>query len=192
MLPVLRTLEDHFLGNSEHHGTGGEWRVERAAAVLGRSSMRSARPRRKWASRDDSDFNTGDNEGVSYFHVNQKRGRRWSSARAFLKPALDRPNLRLRDRRAGRTASCSRTAAPSASASGRTAQLIEARAKGEVILSAGAIGSPQVLHRSGIGPAEWLSPPASTIVLDQPGVGRNLQDHLQQRAIFKVSGRARP
>jgi choline dehydrogenase-like flavoprotein len=65
---------------------------------------------------------------------------------------------------------------------------IEARARGEVILSAGAIGSVQVLHRSGIGPGEWLSPLGIDVVLERPGVGRNLQDHLQQRAIYKVNG----
>ena len=133
------------------------------------------------------DFNTGDNEGVGYFHVNQKRGRRWSSARGFLKPALPRPNLRLEkhvlvDRliiENGRAVGVRFT---------QGGETVAARAKGEVILCAGSIGSVQVLHRSGVGPADWLSPLGIDVVLDRPGVGRNLQDHLQQRAIYKVSG----
>ena len=67
-------------------------------------------------------------------------------------------------------------------------EIVEARTRGEVILCAGSIGSTQVLHRSGIGPADWLAPLGIDIVLDRHGVGRNLQDHLQQRAIYKVSG----
>src|ERR1700759_2960681 len=133
------------------------------------------------------DFHTGDNEGVSYFHVNQKRGRRWSSARGFLKPALHRPNLRLETH-----VHVDRLIIENARATGvrfiQNGETIEARAKGEVILSAGAIGSVQVLHRSGIGPSEWLAPLGSDVVLDRPGVGRNLQDHLQQRAIYKGDG----
>src|ERR1700719_1403859 len=133
------------------------------------------------------DFNTGDNEGVSYFHVNQKRGRRWSSARGFLKPALKRANLRLETH-----VHVDRLIIERGRAVGvrfiQNGETIEARAKGEVILSAGAIGSVQVLHRSGIGPGEWLSPLGIEMVLDRAGVGSNLQDHLQQRAIYKVEG----
>ncbi|WP_315706178.1 MULTISPECIES: GMC family oxidoreductase [unclassified Bradyrhizobium] len=186
VLPVFRRLEDHFLGESEHHGTGGGWRIEA--------------PRLSWAVLDAvgdaaeemgirriPDFNTGDNEGVSYFHVNQKRGRRWSSARGFLKPALSRPNLRLETH-----VLVEQLIVENGRAVGvrfiQNGETIEARTRGEVILSAGAIGSVQVLHRSGIGPAEWLSPLGIDVTLDKPGVGRNLQDHLQQRAIYKVTG----
>ncbi|MHC2335853.1 GMC family oxidoreductase [Bradyrhizobium sp. USDA 4454] len=190
VLPVFKRLEDHFLGASEHHGTGGGWRIEA--------------PRLSWQILDAvgdaaeqmgikriPDFNTGDNEGTSYFHVNQKRGRRWSSARGFLKPALNRSNLRLEtdvlvDRliiESGRAAGVLFR-----QGNGQGNETIEARAKGEVILCAGAIGSVQVLHRSGIGPAEWLSPLGVDIVADVQGIGHNLQDHLQQRAIYKVSG----
>jgi choline dehydrogenase-like flavoprotein len=184
--PLFKKLEDHFLGDTEHHGTGGGWRVEA--------------PRLSWAVLDAvgeaatemgirkiPDFNTGDNEGVSYFHVNQKRGRRWSSARGFLKPALSRPNLRLET-----NVLVERLIIENGRAVGvrfiQGGEMIEARAKGEVILSAGAIGSVQVLQRSGIGPADLLSGLGIDVVLDKPGVGRNLQDHLQQRAIYKVSG----
>ena len=186
VLPAFKKLEDHFLGETEHHGTGGGWRIEA--------------PRLAWAVLDavadaasemgiprTADFNTGDNEGIGYFHVNQKRGRRWSSARGFLKPALKRPNLRLETH-----VLVDRLIVENGRAVGirysQNGAVIEARAKGEVVLCAGSIGSIQVLHRSGIGPGEWLSPLGIETVLDRPGVGRNLQDHLQQRAIYKVSG----
>ena len=188
VLPLFRRLEDHFLGESEHHGAGGGWRIEA--------------PRLSWDILDAvgdaaeemgirriADFNTGDNEGTSYFHVNQKRGRRWSSARGFLKPVLNRPNLRLE-----KNVLVDRLIVENGRAVGvrfmQGGEMVEARTKGEVILCAGSIGSTQVLHRSGIGPADWLSPLGIDVVLDQPGVGRNLQDHLQQRAIYKVVGRA--
>ena len=133
------------------------------------------------------DFNTGDNTGVGYFHVNQKRGIRWSSARAFLKPVLGRTNLRLET-----GVLVEKVVVEGGRAVGvrfrQDGQLVEARTKGEVILSAGAVGSPQILQLSGIGPAEWLAEHGIAVVRDTPGVGRNLQDHLQQRAIFKVHG----
>src|ERR1700737_1845390 len=98
------------------------------------------------------DFNTGENEGVGYFHVNQKRGRRWSAARGFLKPALKRPNLRLE-----KDVLVDRLTIEDGRALGVRfiggGEVVEARARGEVILCAGSIGSTQVLHRSGIGPA---------------------------------------
>lgn len=184
--PVFRRLDDHFLGNTEHHGAGGEWRVEE--------------PRLRWdvldAIRDAatemgvppiSDFNTGDNTGVGYFHVNQKRGFRWSAARGFLKPVMGRPNLRVETGVlaeqvlfGGRRATGVRYR--------QAGRLIDARAKGEVILCAGSVGSVQLLQLSGVGPTDWLGQHGITTVLDKPGVGRNLQDHLQQRAIYKVHG----
>ncbi len=183
---VFKKLDDHFLGESEHHGVGGEWRVEA--------------PRLRWDILDAvadaavqmgvpriADFNTGDNEGVSYFHVNQKRGLRWSSARGFLKPVLHRPNLRLETdvlveqvlTVAGRAVGVRFS---------RGGQRLAASARGEVILCAGSIGSVQLLHLSGIGPGDWLARHGIEVVADVPGIGRNLQDHLQQRAIYKVSG----
>jgi len=184
--PVFRRLEDHFLGESEHHGIGGGWRIEAPRlswAVL--DAVRDAAE--QMGIRKIPDFNTGDNEGVGYFHVNQKRGRRWSSARGFLKPALKRPNLRLE-----KNVLVDRLLIEEGRVTGvlfaREGEVFEARTKGEVILCAGSIGSVQVLHRSGIGPADWLTPLGIASTLDRPGVGRNLQDHLQQRAIYKVSG----
>jgi choline dehydrogenase-like flavoprotein len=184
--PVFRRLDDHFLGDSEHHGVGGEWRVEQ--------------PRVRWAVLDaiaqaanemgvpsTSDFNTGDNTGVGLFHVNQRRGLRWSAARAFLAPALKRPNLRLET-----GVTVERVLVDGLRAAGvafrRGGLPYEARARGEVILSAGAVGSTQILQLSGVGPADWLDALGVPVIADRPGVGRNLQDHLQQRAIYRVSG----
>jgi len=187
VLPVFRRLEDHFLGDGPHHGVGGGWRVEA--------------PRLSWpildAVRDaaiemgvprSDDFNTGDNEGAGYFHVNQKRGRRWSSARGFLKPALGRSNLELAtdvlvDRLLVKDNRVSGVRFRRADGSQQVAH-----ARGEIILSAGAIGSVQILHRSGIGPGKWLQEAGVDCIVDRPGVGQNLQDHLQQRAIYKVRG----
>jgi choline dehydrogenase len=186
VLPVFRRIEDHFLGETEHHGAGGEWRVEY--------------PRVRWDILDavsdaacemgvpaTEDFNTGDNEGVGYFHVNQKRGLRWSAARGFLKPASGRSNLRVET-------GClvDRLVIENGRAAGveyiQDGQRRTAKARGEMILCAGAVGSVQILHRSGIGPADWLKAAGIAPVIDRQGVGRNLQDHLQQRAIFRVSG----
>jgi choline dehydrogenase-like flavoprotein len=186
VLPAFRKLEDHFLGESEHHGTGGGWRIE-APRLSWKVLDAVAEAAQEMGIRRTPDFNTGDNEGIGYFHVNQKRGRRWSSARGFLKPALSRPNLRLEtDVLVDKViVENGRAAGVRFSQGGET---IEARARGEVILCSGSIGSTQVLHRSGIGPREWLSPLGIETVLDRQGVGRNLQDHLQQRAIYKVEG----
>jgi choline dehydrogenase-like flavoprotein len=184
--PVFRRLDDHFLGESEHHGVGGEWRVE-APRVRWDILDAVAKAATQMGVPATSDFNTGDNEGVGLFHVNQKRGLRWSAAKAFLTPVLSRPNLRLETGVLvekvlfeGRRAIGVRFL--------RGGQTFEARAAGEVILSAGAIGSPHLLQLSGVGPADWLTEAGVDVLLDKPGVGRGLQDHLQQRAIYKVGG----
>ena len=186
VLPYFKKHEDSFLGANAHHGVGGEWLVEV--------------PRLRWDMIDVwraaaaqygippvDDFNTGDNEGTCYFHVNQKRGRRWSAARGFLKPVLHRQNLRL-----------------------ETGCLVEglifegnrcvgvrwrqdgversARCRGEVVMAAGSLGSPQIMMLSGVGPAAQLAQFGIPVVLDKPGVGDNLHDHLQLRLIYKVTG----
>jgi choline dehydrogenase len=186
VLPAFKKLEDHFLGESEHHGTGGGWRIEAPRLswpVLDAVGDAAA----EMGIRRTADFNTGDNEGIGYFHVNQKRGRRWSSARGFLKPVLNRPNLRLETK-----VMVDRLIVENGRVVGvrflQNGEIAEARARGEVILCAGAIGSPHLLQRSGIGPADWLAQAGIDVTLDRQGVGRNLQDHLQQRAIYKVSG----
>ncbi|HEY7663623.1 MAG TPA: GMC family oxidoreductase N-terminal domain-containing protein [Xanthobacteraceae bacterium] len=186
VLPFFKRHQDHVLGPSAAHSTGGEWRIEA--------------PRVRWdildAFRDAAaeagikpipDFNTGDNEGSCVFHVNQKRGRRWSAARGFLKPALRRPNLRLETgclvqavELEGRRATGVRWR--------QNGALRSARCRGEVVLAAGAIGSVQLLKLSGVGPAGELAPLGIPVVLDRRGVGENLQDHLQLRLIYKVNG----
>jgi choline dehydrogenase len=185
VLPVFKQLEDHYLGEGEHHGTGGEFRVE-APRVSWRvlDAVREAAVQLGVPAIDD--FNCGDNEGVSYFHVNQKRGRRWSAARGFLKPALTRSNLRIE-----LNVVAERLIIEKGRACGvrfrRNAEEYEVRTQGEVILAAGAIGSPQLLSLSGIGRHEWLAPLGIETILERRGVGSNLQDHLQQRVIYKVS-----
>ena len=182
--PVFRKLDRHFLGDSEHHRADGELSVEQ--------------PRVRWEILDavinageqigiprSADPNTGDNEGSYYFHVNQKRGRRWSAARGFLKPVLSRPNLRLvTDVQVERVLLDGKRATGVRYRQGN--QVFEARAKGEVILCAGAVGSVQVLQRSGIGPADWLAAAGVPVAHALEGVGRNLQDHLQLRAMYRV------
>jgi choline dehydrogenase len=186
VLPVFRRIEDHFLGESETHGAGGEWRVEAPRVRWGLlDAVREAA--REMGVEPVDDFNTGDNEGSSYFHVNQKKGLRWSAARGFLKSAMGRKNLRvetgcLTDKlimENGRVVAVDFL---------QGGQPQRARCRGEVILCAGAIGSVQVLQRSGIGPGEILKEAGVAVQVDRQGVGRNLQDHLQQRAIYRVTG----
>ncbi|MFN4018521.1 MAG: GMC family oxidoreductase [Reyranella sp.] len=184
--PVFRKLDNHFLGDTEHHGAGGEWRVEESRVrweVLD-AVIRAAN---EMGVPETSDFNTGDNTGVGYFHVNQKRGIRMSAARAFLKPVLKRPNLRLEtgvlvEKLSFEGKRCTGVLYR------QQGRLVEARARGEVILAAGAIGSPQILQLSGIGDPDWLGELGIPVLHSREGVGRNLQDHLQQRAIYKVNG----
>jgi len=186
VLPAFRRLEDHFMGPSEYHGVGGGWRVE-APRVRWRvlDAVRDAAVQLGVPAVDD--FNRGDNEGVGYFHVNQRRGRRWSAARGFLKPAVGRRNLRIELH-----AFVEKLIMEGRRTRGvqfrRGADVFQAHARGEVILAAGSIGSPQILSLSGIGRHEWLSQLGIATVVDRPGVGANLQDHLQQRAIYTVSG----
>jgi choline dehydrogenase-like flavoprotein len=186
VLPIFKRHEHHFLGASAHHAVGGEWRIEHPRVRWDlldafRSAAEQAGIKRI------ADFNTGDNEGSAAYHVNQKRGRRWSAARGFLKPVLGRPNLRLETgclvegvTFAGRRAVGVRWR--------QDGTVREARCRGEVILAAGSIGSTQALLLSGVGPAAQLQRFGIPVVLDRPGVGENLQDHLQLRMIYKVSG----
>ncbi|MGQ3353916.1 MAG: GMC family oxidoreductase [Phreatobacter sp.] len=185
--PLFIGLEDHFLGQSEHHGTGGNWRVE-APRVRWDLLDRVREAAVQMGVRPLDDFNTGDNEGTAYFHVNQKKGLRWSSARGFLKPIIDeRDNLDLlsgvlvekvivEDGRA--TAVQIRQGGES----------VRVRCRGEVVLTAGSIGSTQILELSGIGHGDVLQRHGIPVVKEKPGVGGNLQDHLQIRAIYKVQG----
>jgi choline dehydrogenase len=184
--PIFRKHLDHYMGEGEHHGAGGEWRVEA--------------PRMRWELLDAfieaaveagiprvEDFNTGSNEGISYFHVNQKNGRRWSAARGFLKPALSRPNLKVETH-----AHATRILFEGKRAVGvefrQHGQLRRVLANQEVVLSAGAVASPQLLQLSGIGDGSLLQQHGIDVVHHLPGVGENLQDHLQLRPIYRVQG----
>ena len=183
--PYFRKHVDHFLGQGEH-AAGGEWRVEQ--------------PRLRWDILDAfreaavqygipavEDFNTGDNEGICYFHVNQKRGRRWSAARGFLKPVLHRKNLKLES--GCLVEGVEFTGKRAIGVRWRQNGVVRnARCRGEVVLAAGSIGSPHLLMLSGVGPAAQLSKFGIRVLLDKPGVGANLHDHLQLRMIYKVSG----
>ena len=184
--PLMMGHQDHHLGASEHHGAGGEWRVDK--------------PRLRWDILDAfieaasqtgipkvRDFNTGSNEGVSYFEVNQKGGRRWSSARGFLKPVLDRPNLTLfTGAEVERILFEGRRAAAVRFRQGGGSRTLTARR--EVIVSSGAVATPKLLQLSGVGPGALLQGLGIDVVHDLPGVGENLQDHLQIRPIYKVTG----
>ncbi|MFG1402043.1 GMC family oxidoreductase [Xanthobacter sediminis] len=187
VLPLFKRHEDHFLGAGRFHGAGGEWHVE-----FPRVTWPLLDAVRRAAAEDGippiDDFNTGDNTGSCYFHVNQKRGLRWSAARGFLKPALSRPNLDLVT--AGHV---ERVCLEGGRATGVVARMKDGTrrtlaARREVVLAAGAIGSPQLLMLSGIGPADHLAEFGIAVAHHLPGVGANLQDHLQLRTVFKVSG----
>jgi choline dehydrogenase len=186
VLPFFKVHEDFELGASAHHGVGGELRIERTRApwpvldVVARAARESGLPQR-------DDFNTGDNEGVGPIHFTQKRGRRWSAATAFLKPALRRENLKLE----------TEALAERLIFDGKRAIGIEYRkgterrralATREVIVAAGAIATPPLLMRSGLGPAEHLRAHGIAVVLDRPGIGSNLQDHLQFHMSYRVEG----
>jgi choline dehydrogenase-like flavoprotein len=185
VLPLFKRQEDSWRGASDYHGVGGEWRVEP--------------PRMRWQVLDafiaaaeqagirrSADFNTGDNEGCGYFDVNQKLGRRWSAARGFLAPALRRPNLVVFTE-----AVVERVTFDGVRATGvrvrRAGETQVIRARRQVVLSAGAVATPAILERSGIGDATRLGALGVPVVRHAPGVGENLQDHLQLRPIYKVT-----
>ncbi len=216
VLPYFKLHEDHYKGASAAHGargvapelmsdastpyrkllrhrrSGGEWRVEKQRLrwdVL--DAFAQAAQQAGIAATDD--FNRGDNEGVGYFEVNQRNGWRWSTAKAFLRPTCyARPNFEMwtaaqvaklkLDTQADGSQRCVGVQVWDQS------QMICASASAEVILCAGSIGSPQILQLSGIGPAALLREHGIAVVHDAPGVGANLQDHLQIRAVFKVQG----
>ncbi|AZD15272.1 GMC family oxidoreductase N-terminal domain-containing protein [Pseudomonas chlororaphis] len=184
VLPLFRKSENHFAGDSEFHGAAGEWRVERQRLswpIL--DAFRNAAEQSGIASVDD--FNGGDNEGCGYFQVNQKAGVRWNAAKAFLKPIRQRPNLTvLTGVEVDRVLlENGRAAALSARYQGQPQAF---KARREIILSAGSIGSPSILQRSGIGPAALLQRLGIGVAHELPGVGGNLQDHLQLRLIYKL------
>lgn len=203
-LPAFKAHEDHYRldnganpnpgGNgrfSDMHGHGGEWRVEKQRLKwdilehFAEAAVQAGIPRTE-------DFNCGDNEGVGYFEVNQKSGWRWNAAKAFLRPIRARPNLSVWTKSEVEKLVLEIDASGVRRCTGavlqRQGQRVMVRSDKETILSAGAIGSPHLLQLSGIGPADLLRRHGVDLIHNLPGVGENLQDHLQIRAVFKVSG----
>ena len=195
VLPYFLRHEDHHGldagGADAMHARGGEWRVESQRLsweildAFRRAAAEAGIP-------PTEDFNRGDNFGCGYFEVNQRRGVRWNASKAFLRPVANRSNLtvwteaqvarvRFEGRRAVGVDVCRGGA-------GQAAAVGFVRARGEVILSAGAIGSVQLLQLSGVGPPDLLREHGIDVVHASSGVGGNLQDHLQLRLAYKVSG----
>jgi choline dehydrogenase len=186
VLPYFTKAEDHYAGADAMHGVGGEIRVEQqrlrwdileafqaAAAECGIPPI--------------ADFNRGDNFGSALFDVTQRRGWRWSAADAFLKPVRRRPNLRIETGALVDKLFIDQGRAVGISWLSQGEPRM-ARARGEVVLAAGAIGSPAILERSGIGDGARLAALGIAPLVHLPGVGGNLQDHLQLRCAFRVSG----
>ena len=186
VLPYFTRAEDHYAGETEFHGAGGEIRVEqqRLRWEILEAFQRAAA---EYGVPQIADFNRGDNFGSAFFDVTQRGGWRWSAADAFLKPVKSRDNLKVVT-----GALVDRVVTEGGRATGIAYRLGNeeriARARGEVLLAAGAIGSPAILERSGIGDAQRLGELGIAPVLDQPEVGGNLQDHLQLRCAWRVSG----
>ncbi|KQU77947.1 MULTISPECIES: GMC family oxidoreductase [unclassified Rhizobacter] len=207
-LPFFKQHEDFHKGADEFHAApgfdrsgqraGGEWRVEKQRLrwdildAFAQAAQQAGIPH-------SNDFNRGDNEGVGYFDVNQRHGIRWNAAKAFLRPVLRRPNLQVWT--GAQIARLLIEPGPSdgswdgmPQASGVEVipqgggERVRARAAREVILCTGAVGTPQLLQLSGIGPRALLQQHGVMVMRDAPGVGGNLQDHLQIRAVYEVDG----
>ncbi|MFZ5962486.1 GMC family oxidoreductase [Thalassococcus sp. BH17M4-6] len=185
VLPYFKKSEDYVDGPTEHHGAGGEWRVENqrlhwevldhwrdAAVAAGLPPV--------------TDFNTGDNEGVGYFRVNQRNGWRMNTAKAFLRTTrTDRLKVETQAQVMSLLFDGGRVTGV---AYDRAGHRVDARAGGDVILSAGAIGSPHILQLSGIGPARLLQDHGIAVRHACDAVGGNLQDHLQLRCAWRLTG----
>ena len=202
VLPAFMRHEDHWLGDAgqasdaefaKFHGNGGEWRVEKQRLrwdildAFSQAAQQAGIPATE-------DFNRGNNEGVGYFQVNQKAGWRWNTAKAFLRPAdgQARPNLTVWTQAQATQLLLARTPDGRLRCNGVRVQhkgkLVDVQAQQQVLLCAGAINSPQLLQLSGIGPGQLLHKHGIPVQIDLPGVGENLQDHLQIRAVYKVQG----
>jgi choline dehydrogenase-like flavoprotein len=186
VLPYFKRAEDHYAGPSEFHGAGGEIRIEKQRLrwdILEAFQQAAA----EYGVAKIADFNDGDNEGSAFFDVTQRKGWRWSASDAFLKPVRGRANLRVVT-----GALADRVIVEHGRTTGVTYRLGSeprtAMARGEVLLAAGAIGSPAILERSGIGGAARLAQLGIAPLVDRPEVGGNLQDHLQLRCAYRVSG----
>ena len=197
VLPIFKRTEDYqhgmdaFHGSAEDASVGGELRVEERRVnwpIL--DAWREAAE--QCGIPKIAEFNRGDNFGTAYFQMNQRRGVRVSASKAFLRPAMSRPNLTVMT-----DALVERVQVETEPSKGKRATGIALRSRGggataqarrETILAAGAVGSPHLLQLSGIGPPPHLSAHGVNVVHPLPGVGANLHDHLQIRSIYKVSG----
>ena len=201
-LPFFKQHEDHWRGADALHAApgfdptgaraGGEWRVERQRLSWEVLDAFAAAAQQAGIPATE-DFNRGSNEGVGYFEVNQRSGVRWNAAKAFLRPVIQRPNLQV-----WTGANVQRLLFASDGGALRAVGVevhpvqggapVQARCTGEVVMTAGAVGTPAILQRSGLGPGALLQSFGIPVLRDVPGVGGNLQDHLQIRAVFSVEG----
>jgi choline dehydrogenase len=185
VLPVFKRSEDHHAGENQWHGAGGEWRVEKQRLswkvldTFAQAAQQAGLPATE-------DFNRGDNTGVGYFDVNQRSGIRWNASKAFLRPAIRRSNLTIITGAHTQRLVFEGKRCVGVEYRGDTEYVAHARC--EVILSAGAVNSPQLLELSGIGNGTHLQQLGIDVVQDLSGVGENLQDHLQLRMAYKVRG----
>jgi choline dehydrogenase len=189
VLPVFKKSEDYQHGGDEFHGEGGELRVEERRVnweILDAwrdAAQESGIPKIE-------EFNRGNNFGNAYFQMNQRRGKRWSATRAFLKPVMSRSNLTVI------TEAHVQHLEFSKDENGKRCTGVTVKTPGgietfsadrEIVLSAGSIGSPQILQLSGVGNGDFITGKDLDVVHHLPGVGENLQDHLQVRTIYKVN-----
>ena len=176
---------------SDMHGHGGEWRIEKQRLRWDVLDSFADAATETGIQRTD-DFNSGDNAGVGYFDVNQRSGWRWNTSKAFLRPVKKRENLTIWTEAQVEKLTFEKQDGDKLRCVGakvhREGMPVTVTAAKEVVLSAGAVNSPQILQLSGIGPAALLKEHGIDVVMDQPFVGENLQDHLQIRAVFKVKG----
>jgi choline dehydrogenase len=186
LLPVFKRSEDHHGGASEFHGAGGEWRVEKQRLKWKILETFSQAAQQTGIPATD-DFNRGDNTGVGYFDVNQKSGIRWNASKAFLRTAMKRPNLTTITGAHTQRLVFEGKRCVGVEYRGGDIDYV-AKARCEVILSAGAVNSPQILELSGIGNGARLQRLGIDVVRDLRGVGENLQDHLQLRRAYTVNG----
>ncbi|MEH6630218.1 MAG: GMC family oxidoreductase N-terminal domain-containing protein [Halopseudomonas aestusnigri] len=187
VLPYFLKSEDQqAVPADDMHREGGEWRVEKQR--LRWDILEAFRDAAEEAGiPKTNDFNRGDNEGCGYFHVNQRRGWRWNTSKGFLRPIKSRQNLTVFTH-----AQVKKLNIEEGRVTGADLRLGDRDARinttGEIVLSAGAIGSPQIMQLSGIGGGERLQTNGIDLVHELKGVGENLQDHLQLRCIYKVEG----
>ena len=195
VLPDFRAHENSHRceggADSDLHGARGAWHVSKQRLRWEILDAFAAAAAEAGIARID-DFNTGDNAGVSYFDVNQRGGFRVSSAKAFLKPARSRANLTVWTHALAERLELERDAVGALRCTGatliRNGERVKIRASREILLAGGSIGTPQLLQLSGLGPASLLREHGIEVLHDLRGVGGNLQDHLQIRPVFKVSG----